>query len=110
MDNLYNGLTIGGYLPLDPTKESYKAFCYVFGGNGKQEDFKLLKWGKTKSLLAYFIDFLNSTFRKKNERIEWKFAETAFDIEDLRGAKNDYQKTGQLPKGHKEIENLIEHL
>jgi len=46
---LYTGLTIGGFLPIDPTGVDYKAFCYIFGGNGNAKDFTPLKWIKTGS-------------------------------------------------------------
>lgn len=110
LNKLYTGLTTAGYLPTDSTGGDYKAFVYIFAGKGEPEDFKPLKWEKSKGLLAYFIDLLCYSFKKKGQRAEWKFAEIAFNVKNLRGAKNDYQKIGQLPIGHEAIDNLIKHL
>lgn len=72
------------------------------------------KWLKTKSLLAYFADkaseYLNLSKGKYDGKTKtsWKPFETLFNIKRLSGAKNDYQKTGTLPDGYKNVDKLFE--
>ncbi len=72
------------------------------------------KWLKTKSLLAYFADkaseYLNLGKGEYDGKTKtsWKPFETLFNIKGLSGAKNDYQKTGTLPDGYKNVDKLFE--
>lgn len=72
------------------------------------------KWLKTKSLLAYFADkaseYLNLSKGEYDHKTKtsWKPFETLFNIKGLSGAKNDYQKTGTLPNGYKNVDKLFE--
>lgn len=71
------------------------------------------KWIKSKALLAYFADKaseylgLGKGEYDGNPKTSWKPFETLFDISGLSGAKRDYQKTGTLPIGHSEVDNLF---
>ena len=65
-----------------------------------------VKWKKSKSLLAYFVDVFNSEVLGNdgnNKRIQWQPFELLFGESGLRGSKNDYQKTGSLPNGLRTI-------
>ena len=72
------------------------------------------KWLKSKALLAYFADRTSEYLKLgKGEydgktKTSWKPFETLFDISGLSGAKRDYQKTGTLPDGYKEVDKLFE--
>lgn len=72
------------------------------------------KWLKTKSLLAYFADRVSEYLKLgKGEydgkaKTSWKPFEILFGISGLSGAKRDFQKTGTLPDGHKDVDNLFE--
>lgn len=72
------------------------------------------KWLKTKSLLAYFADraseYLKLGKGEYNGKIKtsWKPFETLFGISGLCGAKKDYQRTGTLPVGYKDVDKLFE--
>lgn len=46
---LYTGLTENGFLPIDTTNTDFKAFSYIFGGNGDKANFKPIMWIKTNS-------------------------------------------------------------
>lgn len=66
------------------------------------------KWLKSKRLLAYFVEIANDTLNLRiGEKIQWGAFETVFECSDLRGAKNDYQKTGTLPVGYENIDKLL---
>lgn len=71
-------------------------------------------WLKTKSLLAYFADRVSEYLKLgKGEydgkaKTSWKPFEILFGISGLSGAKRDFQKTGTLPDGHKDVDNLFE--
>lgn len=72
------------------------------------------KWFKSKALLAYFSDRASEYLNLgKGEydgkaKISWKPFESLFGISGLSGAKRDYQKTGTLPNGHKDVDQLFE--
>lgn len=72
------------------------------------------KWLKSKALLAYFADRASEYLKLgKGEydgkiKTSWKPFETLFGISGLSGAKRDYQKTGTLPDGYKEVNNFFE--
>lgn len=72
------------------------------------------QWGKTKALLAYFADRVSEYLELgKGEydgkaKTSWKPFESLFGISGLSGAKRDYQKTGTLPDGYKDVDTLFE--
>lgn len=72
------------------------------------------KWLKTKSLLAYFADRVSEYLKLgKGEydgkaKTSWKPFEILFGISGLSGAKRDFQRTGTLPDGHKDVDNMFE--
>lgn len=109
LKQLYTGLTNGEYLPKDPTGVDFKAFCYVFGGNGKQEDFKSLEWKKKKNHCAYLIDQL---FGNGDDNF-WDIGEKSFNIKGLRQLKNNYlgnKNDNGKPKGHDKIDIVIKDI
>ena len=58
------------------------------------------KWEKTKALCAYFAD-----------KASWKPFEQLFCLSGLSGCKNDWKnKTGAMPRGYKDIDNLFSRL
>lgn len=71
------------------------------------------QWKKTKALLAYFADKASEYLGLgKGEydgkaKTSWKPFESLFGISGLSGAKRDYQKTGTLPDGYKDVDNLF---
>lgn len=71
------------------------------------------KWLKTKSLLAYFADRASEYLKlgkgeyDGNVKTSWKPFETLFVVSGLSGAKRDYKKTGTLPDGYKDVDNLF---
>ena len=72
------------------------------------------QWKKSKALLAYFADRVSEYLELgKGEydgktKTSWKPFESLFGISGLSGAKRDYQKTGTLPEGYKDVDNLFE--
>ena len=70
---------------------------------------KPLKWLETKSLLAYFVDVANEELKlKKGDKRQIRPFETMFNETGLIGCINEYKnKTGQLPHGYKEIDDLF---
>ena len=72
------------------------------------------RWKKSKALLAYFADLASEYLKLgKGEydgkaKTSWKPFESLFGISGLSGAKRDYQKTGTLPEGYKDVDNLFE--
>jgi len=67
-----------------------------------------LKWLKSKSLLAYFVEVANDELNLKNgEKRRIKPFETLFKMSGLTSAINDYKKTGTLPVGYKDIDKLF---
>lgn len=72
------------------------------------------QWKKTKALLAYFADRVSECLKLgKGEydgkiKTSWKPFESLFCISGLSGAKRDYQKTGTLPEGYKDVDILFE--
>ena len=68
-----------------------------------------LKWEKSKSLLAYFVDVANDKLNlKKGQKRQIKPFETLFNVLGLTDCINEYQnKTGQPPQGYKDIDNLF---
>ena len=88
--------------------ESEEDFLAFFGHyRGKNNINPRVKWCKTKSLCAYFVDSLSHNLLKK-DRTQWKAFENLFDTKGLASAKNDFLKTGNPPKGHREIAALID--
>jgi len=68
-----------------------------------------LTWLKSKSLLAYFVDVANDKLNLKHgqKRLIKPF-ETMFNVSGLGGCINEYKnKTGQYPRGHKDIDSLF---
>ena len=105
---LFDLLAKGGFI-LDENKD---CFIWAFGKPTEKqpEHFKPVKWDESKALLAYFVDIFNCTVLGndgKEKRTQWKPFELIFDQSGLRGAKNDYQKTGTLPIGNKYIDKII---
>ncbi|MDX9797818.1 MAG: hypothetical protein RBT05_03080 [Bacteroidales bacterium] len=89
---------------LEPhSQESFLAF--MNHPKGKTTHHNPIEWKKTKALCAYFVDSFSHRVLK-SERIIWKPFETLFSQKNLVRAKNDYQKTGILPKGAKEINKI----
>lgn len=75
------------------------------GGFIKKEP---LKWLKSKSLLAYFVDVANDKLNLKHgEKRSIKPFETMFNVSGLSGSINDYKKTGDLPIGYKVIDKMF---
>jgi hypothetical protein len=67
-----------------------------------------LKWLKSKSLLAYFVDVINDKLNLKHgEKRQVRAFETMFNETGLSGAINDYKKTGQLPIDHEIIDKIL---
>ena len=72
------------------------------------------KWLKSKALLAYFADRASEYLKlgkgeyDGRQKTSWKPFESLFVISGLSGAKRDYQKTGTLPDGYKEVDKLFE--
>ena len=83
-----------------------EALCQAgFVGNIKARP---LKWIKSKSLLAYFVDVANDKLNLKHgEKRQIKPFETMFDVKGLTSAINDYKKTGDYPVGYKDIDKLF---
>lgn len=68
-----------------------------------------LKWLKSNSLLAYFVDVANDKLNLKHgqKRLIKPF-ETMFNVSGLAGCINEYKnKTGQYPQGYKKIDSLF---
>lgn len=71
------------------------------------------KWLKSKSLLAYFVENacenlkLNKGEYDGRDKISWKPFEILFNIKGLACAKRDYQKTGTLPRGSSDVDELF---
>lgn len=72
------------------------------------------KWLNSKALLAYFADrasdYLNLGKGEYDGKTKtaWKPFETLFGIRGLSGARRDYQKTGTLPDGYNDINELFQ--
>lgn len=67
-----------------------------------------LKWDKSKSLLAYFVDVANDKLNLKHgEKRQIKPFEALFNVKGLTSAINDYKKTGDYPVGYKDIDKLF---
>lgn len=67
-----------------------------------------LKWNKTLSLLAYFVEVANDKLRLKHgEKRTIQPFETMFNIKGITGAINDYKKTGTLPIGYEIIDDVF---
>lgn len=105
---LFDLLVKGGFI-LDENKD---CFIWAFGRPDETHPgfFRPVKWDESKALLAYFVDIFNFRVLEndgKEKRTQWKPFELIFDQSGLRGAKNDYQKTGTLPIRHKYIDKII---
>ena len=71
---------------------------------------KPLKWLKSKSLLAYFVDVANDKLHLQDSggRKQIKPFETLFNVSGLAGCINEYKnKTGQKPQGYKEMDEVF---
>ena len=68
-----------------------------------------LKWLKSKSLLAYFVDVANDELNlKKGERRQIAPFEKMFNVSGLTGCINEYKnKTGQKPSGYNIIDDIF---
>ncbi|MBP7508446.1 MAG: hypothetical protein KA807_11520 [Prolixibacteraceae bacterium] len=104
---LFDLLKSGGFI----TDEYRDYFNWAIGTNDEKEpslpgQWKPIKWLKTKSLLAYFVNEFNLKILG-NIRVQWKPFELIFNTTNLRGSKNDWEKTGDLPKRYEQIENII---
>ena len=91
------------------TPYDYDSFLYVINGGEKPSGFTGLTWLRSKALLAYFVDKLHCELinKKPDDRTKWKSFENDFQVPNLRGAKNDWVKTGSLPKGYEEIDAMF---
>jgi hypothetical protein len=72
-----------------------------------------LKWLKSKTLLAYFVEVANDKLKLKDSggRRQIKPFETLFDVSGLQSCINDYKnKTGQLPQGSTDIDKIFSGL
>jgi len=90
----------------------FKSFLYVINGGEKPIGLTCLTWLRSKALLAYFVDKLHCELINKypDDRTQWKSFENDFQETNLRGLKNDWVKTGSLPKGSKDIDAMFEIL
>ena len=68
-----------------------------------------LKWLKSKSLLAYFVDVINHELNLKHGKNRLiKPFETMLNVSGLVGCINEYKnKTGQYPNGYKDIDEIF---
>ena len=70
-------------------------------------------WLKSKALLAYFADKtseylgLGKGEYDGKSKTSWKPFESLFGIDRLAGAKRDWEKTGTLPQGYKDVDKLF---
>jgi hypothetical protein len=72
---------------------------------------KPLKWIKSKSLLAYFVEVANDNLNLKNGiKRQIQPFEQLFNVKGITTAINNYKKTGDLPVGYKGINNLFKSL
>ena len=107
-----NGTTEGLNLPSELDTERAKTLLQKAIQKGLCDS--NYKWLKSKALLAYFADRISECLKLgKGEydgkaKTSWKPFETLFRINGLSGAKRDYQKTGTLPDGHKDVDKLFE--
>ena len=94
------------------TPYDYDSFLYVINGGEKPSGFTGLTWLRSKALLAYFVDKLHCELinKKPDDRTQWKSFENDFQVTNLRGAKNDWQKDGKNPIGSKDIDAMFEIL
>jgi hypothetical protein len=86
------------------------SFLYWFGVTDQQPDnLKKIEWtGKSKSLLAYFVDNITDKYDIKNgEKRLIKPFETMFNKTGITNSINDYKKTGQLPIDHEIIDKIL---
>lgn len=72
------------------------------------------RWLKSKALLAYYSDKASEYLclcrgeYDGRPKTSWKPFEILFEVNGLSGARRDYQKTGTLPDGYREIDRLFE--
>lgn len=111
---LYELLVEEGFI----TDKNKECFVWAFGVTDEEElkqprQWQPIKWPKSKRLLAYFVDIFNIEILGNDgsdRRTQWKPFELIFDKSKLRGSKNDWLKTGVLPKGHKHIDDIISNV
>ncbi len=111
---LFTELVNGGFIP-DENRDCFNwAIGVTYETEPKQPgQWQPIEWKKSKWLLAYFVDIFNCEILGNdgfNKRTRWKPFELLFGETGLRGSKNDYQKTGSLPDGHKQIVGIIKSL
>lgn len=100
IDCLFNNLD-GYFSPYDKD-----FFRYAINGGNRPLGFYELRWKKSKALLAYLIDKINCEL-KSNKTTQWKHAEQVFNVGNLRVSKNDWVKSGALPKQWNKIDDII---
>ncbi|MCK9639988.1 MAG: hypothetical protein M0R39_08775 [Prolixibacteraceae bacterium] len=106
---LFELLVKGEFIPANTDPDSFK---WIFGDpeHSQPDQLKPITWNKSKWLLSYFVDVFNCEILGNdgnNKRTQWKPFEIIFGQNGLRGAKNDYQKTGVLPAGNEQINDMI---
>lgn len=108
---LYDLLVEKGFI----TDRNKECFVWAFGVTDEEEleqprQRQPIKWLKSKGLLAYFVDIFNIEILVNggiDRRTQWKPFEIIFDESTLRGAKNDWLKTGVTPIGYELIDDII---
>jgi hypothetical protein len=103
--DLHNGLCRAKLI-----QSGIDSFLYWFGVTDNRNNVKRLEWtGKSKSLLAYFIDKITDKYNLKHgEKRLIKPFEIMFNVTGLTSAINEYgNKTGQKPIGYEIIDELL---
>lgn len=99
---------------LDNVLNKLQPYLNVLQEKGFIEDAteRHLKWLKSKSLLAYFVDVANDKLSlKKGVKRTIKPFEILFNVSGLTGLINDYKnKTGQKPESYKDIDMIFDNL
>ncbi len=109
LHSIYAALAKHGFISLDTDSES--SFLWLLGSGEEPIPFNATKWIGQKNQCAYFVDKFNFDILgngNAERRILWKPFEHLFDIDNLRGAKNDYGKTGVPPDKSKILDAIIE--
>lgn len=96
------------------TCEARKLFQKAINAGYVQQTDSGYKWTKTKCLCAYFADkateYLNISKAESSSGVKsanWKPFETLFNLTGLKICKQDWIKTGALPRGCKDIDALL---
>jgi len=100
LEQLYNGLVTGGFIPESTDK---KHFDYVFGGGGKPEGYNGLKWCKNERLCVYMVSELFT-----DGITDWSVARE-FKIKNPAQQKVGYEnnKKTSKPRNFKHIDNIL---